>query len=214
MNILRSIAVACITFSFIGSVFAIDFTDRSGEFTDAPFQKPEAVAISVLKNIGIIDGNPDGTFAPNDTLTRAAFIKIIILSSGPTSSPSLNYQCFPDIDLKAWYAQYICEGKARGVTSGYPDGLFHPERSVNYAEALKMLANHYAYPVFDPVYNKSGDAWYAPFQRLADLHGTALPENPPMNHLLTRGEMARLTAAFKAESEGVLEEYRMAEQGK
>lgn len=43
---------------------------------------PEAEAIQVLMQLGIITGNPDGTFGPNDSLNRAATSKLIGLLLG------------------------------------------------------------------------------------------------------------------------------------
>ncbi|MFA6039695.1 MAG: S-layer homology domain-containing protein [Candidatus Peribacteraceae bacterium] len=191
------------------TALALDYTDRSTQYTDAPFSKPEAVAISVLTNLGVVKGNPDGTFAAKRSLNRAEFLKIAILSA-PTSTGEGEGGCFPDVPVAEWFATYVCGAKASGIVQGNPDGKFHPERAVNYAEALKMLSKLFRYTLTA----QSSDTWYAPFVRAAQEHGTLLPVSITMDTPLTRGQMARLTAAFAAEARGELAQYRAAEQGK
>ncbi|MEK7218837.1 MAG: S-layer homology domain-containing protein [Patescibacteria group bacterium] len=188
---------------------ALDYTNSSAQYTDAPFSKPEAVAISVLTNLGVVKGNPDGTFAAKRSLNRAEFLKIAMLSA-PVSTGQGEGGCFPDVPASEWFAAYVCGAKESGIVEGNPDGKFHPERPVNYAEALKMLANLFRYTRTA----LSSDAWYDPYVRAAREHGTLLPLSITLDTPLTRGQMTRLTAAFVAEARGELAQYRVAEQGK
>jgi hypothetical protein len=126
------------------TALALDFTNVSTRYADAPFPKPEAAAISLLTNIGAVSGNPDGTFQPGRPVNRAEFLKIILLSNTSIFvSPSDAATCFPDVRSTDWFSSYVCLAKRRTMVGGYPDGLFHPERQVNYAEALKMLGAMY-----------------------------------------------------------------------
>lgn len=190
------------------AAFALDFTDVSRQFNDAPFPKPEAAGISLLKNMGVVEGNPDGTFRPNRSLNRAEFAKIVVALRGDVQVQGFTANCFPDV-TDQWFAAPICTLKDAKVVAGNPDGLFHPERSVNYAEALKMLANVFAYDVKPG----SGDRWYLPYANAAEDRGTALPVSLAYDAALTRGQMARLAAAFAAEDAGELDLYRAAERG-
>lgn len=192
------------------SVAALDYTDVSGRYADAPFNVPESVAISLLTNRGVVSGNPDGTFAANGTLNRAEFLKIALLSNPDvTVEPSNAEDCFPDVRKNDWFSRFVCHSKAAGIIKGYPDGFFHPDRSVNYAEALKILAVVFGYetaPALD-------EPWYMPYARAAQKRGTALPIGLAFDGLLTRGQMARLASAFIAEINSDLQNYRRAERG-
>ena len=190
---------------------ALEYQDRSVQYTDAPFSLAEAAGISLLTEVGAVEGNPDGTFRPNRTLNRAEFLKIA-LASAPNVRVALSdaENCFPDIAADAWYSRYVCLAKKRGIVSGYPDGMFRPENTVNYAEALKMLGELYGYTA----YTEPDAPWYAVYAQAAADKGTALPvPQPPYGHALTRGQMARLAAAYRAEHEGELAAYRAAERG-
>lgn len=191
-------------------VFALEFVDHTKEhYTDAPFIPAESAAINILTEIGAVEGNPDGSFAPERTLNRAEFLKIVLRSDPAGFTDSGTRRCFPDVALEDWFGAYVCSARERNIVEGYPDGLFHPEREVNYAEALKILSELY----YDDLIIESGDPWFAPYFRAAAEHATAFPGSLKPNSLLTRGQMARLAAAYRAEAEGFLEQYRAFERG-
>lgn len=194
-----------------GFAFALDYNDLTDRYSDAPFSLAEAAGISVLTEVGAVSGNPDGSFAAGRTLNRAEFLKIALLSSGQNLQDASG--CFPDTPAAAWFTSYICTAKNLGVVEGNPDGLFHPERPVNYAEALKMLVGFYGYTLPQPAPTERW-AWYTGYVKAAEEHGVALPSSVEPGHELTRGQMARLAAAFVAEDEGELDEYRAFEKGK
>ena len=189
---------------------ALDYRDQSLMYLDAPFQPAEAAGISVLTTLGAVEGNPDGTFQPRRTLNRAEFLKIA-LASYPRIVVSLSDAsgCFPDVREEDWFSRYVCLAKKRGVVSGYPDGFFRPENPVNYAEALKMLGELYGYTA----YADADAEWFEIYVQAAQNHKTALPVNLAYDRYLTRGQMARLAAVFRAEHEGELAYYRRAELG-
>ncbi len=191
----------------IASAQALDFSDISAHYTDGPFALPEAAGISLLTRSGIVEGNPDGTFRPRRTLNRAEFLTIVMRLVGNVS-PDAAANCFPDVRAFDWFAPAVCAAKANGVIGGYPDGTFGPERDVNQAEALKILTLLYDYQIL-----QDGGEWYLPYAAAARAHGTALPDAPDYNAPLTRGQMARLAAAFLAESKGQLTDFRAAESG-
>src|SRR5947207_3074818 len=99
--------------------FALDYTDVSGRYTDAPFSVSEAAGISLLTNIGAVSGNPDGSYRAERLLNRAEFLKIILLSSSAEGGASAS--CFPDVHAEDWFSQYVCRAKQTGIVKGNPD---------------------------------------------------------------------------------------------
>jgi len=98
-------------------------------------------AIRYLDENGIIEGYPDGSYKPDQTINRAEFTKIIVgakLGSNPTSYAS---NCFPDVKSSDWFASYVCYAKQAGIIAGYPDGYFRPANTINLVEAAKILVN-------------------------------------------------------------------------
>lgn len=188
---------------------ALEYRNLGLMYTDAPFTPADSAGISLLTTIGAVEGNPDGTFRPNRSLNRAEFLKIALASSPRVRvSPSDAADCFPDVSRDDWFAKYVCLAKKRGMVSGYPDGEFKPGRSVNYAEGLKILGELYDYVA----YSANDEEWYAGYVRAAQFNKTALPSSIKYDRSLTRGQMARLAAAFRAHDEGELETYRLAEK--
>ncbi|MEK7590954.1 MAG: S-layer homology domain-containing protein [Patescibacteria group bacterium] len=194
--------------------FALDYDDRSDSYTDSTaFSSEESVAIGVLTNEGAVQGYPDGAFRPSRLLNRAEFMKIAVGSSAELTETLEFYQgyessCFPDVRFSSWFHPYVCAAETENIIDGYPDGYFHPERNVNYAEAMKILTNMYGYGV-EP---EAGKAWYLPYIEAAEERGMALDGIRPGEEL-RRGQMVRLVAAFLAEAEGELELYRLMERG-
>ncbi|MDO8468902.1 MAG: S-layer homology domain-containing protein [Candidatus Peribacter sp.] len=185
-------------------------------YTDAPQDRVTAVATSFLTQEGILQGYSDGTFRPDQPVNRAEFLKVAMRASTAEAIPPADTGCFPDIDPAAWYAPFVCAAKRDGVVSGDAlDGIaesawrFHPGRTVNYAEAAKMLVL-----VFDvPQIHMQAATWYEPFLAAASAEGIALPGVDPA-HALTRGEVAQLVASFLAYSRGELPELRSSQEGR
>lgn len=191
------------------SVSALEYRNLSLLYTDAPFTPAESAGISLLTSLDAIEGYPDGTYQPNRTLNRAEFLKIVLTSYPDVRvSQSDAANCFPDVSKDDWFSNYVCLAKKRGMVSGYPDGAFKPDRPVNYAEALKILSELYNYVA----YSAPDEEWYAGYVRAAEFNKTALPSSIKYDRNLTRGQMARLAAAFRAHEEGELEYYRLSEK--
>lgn len=92
-------------------------------------------AITTLVDEGIIGGYPDGTFKPENPVTRAEFAKMVARAFAirPTGEPR-----FGDI-RNDWAKGYITALAESGIASGYPDGTFKPERHITRAEMATML---------------------------------------------------------------------------
>lgn len=194
------------------AVLALDFEHGDDRYADsARLSAAERAAVSVLTDVGAVSGNPDGSFAAERTLNRAEFTKIALLSRGVGVYDSDASSCFPDVPANAWFARYVCRAKKDGAVEGNPDGLFHPERPVNLAEATKILVELAGFDLPQPEPNERW-AWYTGYLKAADAHGVAL-DGASADASLTRGQMARLAAAFVAERQGMLAEYRDAERG-
>ncbi len=185
-------------------------------YSDAPFGNHQTdLAVGVLTDQGVLMGNDNGTFAADRTLNRAEFVQIAMRLLNDHGT--VNKNCFPDVNPDAWYADPVCRAKALGIVRGnarvgVDESLwrFEPARDVQYEEAVKMLVQVYALPI---VGDTEGNDWYVPYIKAAGDMGLGIQGLVP-GERITRGEMARLTLAFLAESKGQLDEYRDAEEGK
>ncbi len=87
---------------------------------------------------GVINGYPDNTFRPQNSITRAEFAKTIILATGNTPSTATG-SSFSDVAPSYWAHGYIERAKERGFISGYPDGTFKPEAKISRQEIAKVV---------------------------------------------------------------------------
>lgn len=131
-------------------VFAASFPDMEDQW----FGYKDAV--DGLQNRDIIGGYPDGTFKPETPINRAELLKIVFKGRSVTAA---DRRCFSDINPDEWYAPYVCTAKRRGIIDGYPDGTYKPERTINFAEAIKIILGAYGRQIED----KEGEQWYSPY---------------------------------------------------
>lgn len=124
-------------FIFTFNVFAEDFKDVKSE-------NSHYLAISYLKEKGIINGYEDNSFKPNQEINRAEALKIITLATGTIDEKTLNEKAieeapFSDTPLEAWFTKYLSAAKQQQLINGHPDGSFKPFETINLAESLKIL---------------------------------------------------------------------------
>ena len=95
--------------------------------------------IAVLYQIGIIQGDKEGTFRPSAPLKRAEFAAMAARFSSPGNSETNMKIRFPDAE-KHWSSQYIEIAAGNGWIRGYGDDSFRPDNCMIRCEAM-MLVN-------------------------------------------------------------------------
>lgn len=95
--------------------------------------------VEQLVERGVVRGYDDGTFRPDAQVSRAEFVKMVLGALDYEIAESVSENPFSDVDASAWYAPYVATAKEAGITSGYSDGTFKPDRPIQRGEALKML---------------------------------------------------------------------------
>jgi len=121
---------------------------QSTAFSDVPANYWAHDYIEGLAKSNIISGFGDGTFKPNDPVTRAQFAAILrqaFLQSQPTTA-----QSFKDVPANYWATGAISAARSAGFLSGYPDNTFKPNDRILRVQALVSLANGLKYPPGNP----------------------------------------------------------------
>ena len=115
------------------------------KFSDVSNDHPYAAYINRLSAEGIVKGLPDGTFHPNDPMTRSQFAALLrqasLISGDRTSA-----QSFADVPANYWAADAIGAARSSGFLSGYPGNTFKPNDRIVRVQALVSLANGLKYP--------------------------------------------------------------------
>jgi hypothetical protein len=122
-------------------------TNSYAGFPDVPTDASYLNALDRLSVLGIMGGNDKGMFMPDDMLTREQFAKIIVVASGLESDANAlkGSTVFADIPLNAWSSGYINVALNKGFITGMPDGKFHPDDKVTFAQACTVLVKALGY---------------------------------------------------------------------
>ena len=98
---------------------------------------PAAKAIGYCLEKGYFSGYPDGTFAPDGTMTRQEFAVVIAKLAGVQENQGLP---FTDADsINKWARDYVYTVYVNGWITGYNDGTFKPKNLITRAEAVKIF---------------------------------------------------------------------------
>jgi hypothetical protein len=104
-------------------------------FTDVPDYEWHAQSIKYLADTNIVCGYPNGSFMPDEKITRAEFAKMV---SGYDNLNITTGNQFSDT-AGHWAEGYINSAANRGWVSGYPDGSFRPENNITRAEVVSTI---------------------------------------------------------------------------
>lgn len=85
----------------------------------------------------ILNGYLDGTFKPENNITRAEFAKIIVSATGSIDPYALS--TFNDVDNKDWYYSYVSTAYSMGYITGYPNGTFRPNDNITRADICTIV---------------------------------------------------------------------------
>jgi len=108
-------------------------------FKDVPATYWAKAYIEALASQNIIAGFPDGTFKPNEPVTRAQFATIITKAlKPPAKRAGID---FKDVKSNFWAYAAIKSAYQSQFVSGYPDGSFKPQQQIPRVQALVSLAN-------------------------------------------------------------------------
>lgn len=144
---------------------------------------------------GIVDGRSYYYYEPNDDVTRAEFLKMVLLNAGVDVDSYRQYgESYNDVNSSDWFYVYAAAGRRLGLIDN--NSSFRPEDEINRAEAVTMvvrLADVTLNGSYVPFSDVSSSEWYAKYIRAAyyaDVidgysDGTFGPDND-----LTRAEAA------------------------
>lgn len=128
------------------------FTMSSFAFSDVAEDASYLEAVTMLTKLGIINGYEDGTFLPDNTITRAEAAKVLVcaLDAEDSAIGMADQELFTDVPASHWAAGYVNYAANYGIINGRGNGIFDPESPVSYEEIVKMVVAMLGYtPVAD-----------------------------------------------------------------
>lgn len=166
-------------------------------FTDLSPSHPHYQAIQQLYELNIVQGNPDGSFRPDEPVNRAEFVKIALLAFNieiiekKTSS-------FKDSRIGEWHRDFIETAKYHEIIQGYSGRLVKPAQTIIWAEGLKVILKTANIPITSSPQNRFKDvpesSWYAPYVSTALNNNLVIGSGNTFNpsRPMTRAEVADL----------------------
>lgn len=145
-----------------------DPADKNSGFNDAESHWAKEY-IKKAKTAGIINGYGDGSFRPDNYVTRAELVKIVI--SLTKEAPSYD-EVFGDVQKDAWYFPYISTAYNKGYISGTGQG-FAPQKEITREDACVIIYN----AVKNMLGNASSESTaFADEEQISDYAKTAVAE--------------------------------------
>ncbi|MEH2324131.1 MAG: fasciclin domain-containing protein [Nostoc sp.] len=113
----------------------VNLTDVSSDYWARPF-------IQALADNNVIAGFPDGSFRPNQGVTRAEFAALI-QKAFPNQNRvrQLSAGGFKDVPAGYWGASAIQNAYETGFLAGYPGNVFRPNEQIPKVQALVAVSN-------------------------------------------------------------------------
>ncbi len=114
-----------------------DDTPESPLFSDISGHWAEEVILAMAGQ-GIISGYPDGAFRPENNITRAEFLTMLMRTLKPEPTGTGMVAQFDDIASNAYYYNDLLKAKAMGITKGDGKNNFHPDDPITREEMFTM----------------------------------------------------------------------------
>jgi len=185
-------------FSFVlGVALLVAAVPVSAQFSDTPGTEASE-AVKYLQDKGIVKGYSDGTYRPDQSITRSEFLKIALQSANLLDDACKEMpHTFSDVREEDWFFSVVCNAVNQAVVNGYPDGTFRPNDLINFAEASKIVANVKKLGIAE----EDQAEWFAKYvQALQDEK--VVPESiADETHQVTRGEMAEIIFGIESGKE-------------
>lgn len=154
MRNLKKVLALVLALAMALSVMASAFT--APEYTEEAQAEYDAMtaaqqnAFYVVSALGIVEGFSDGSFRPEENLTRAQFAAMVYRAkTGDVAKENILFSSasvamFSDA-IDTWAIPYVAYAYSAGIVAGYPDGTFKATKAVTGLEAAKMLLTALGY---------------------------------------------------------------------
>ena len=183
-NLKKVIASICVIAMMLTTVaFGATYSDVA---EDSAYYE----AVETLNKLEIVTGYEDGTYKPEEGVTRAEMAALIarIQGYGDTAATSA-VTGFADVPASHWASGYVANAASMGIINGYGDGNFGPEDPVLYEQAVKMVMATLGYTTYAEYNGGYPGGYIAAAQRFSVSAGVS---NATMGTKANRGTIAQL----------------------
>lgn len=195
----RKFVVASVSASVVSSMVVpngINVHAEQEAFSDVSKDAFYYEAVQNLAARGIINGFQDGTFRPNERVTRGQ-AAVMLASALNLNTQNVNNPGFKDVPTNSWYYHSIAALVNAGIITGFSDKTFKPNESLTRAQVAAIISlgfqlteNKQAATTFKDISNTD---WYAGFVGALVENGIAKGISQTSfgpNNFVTRGQLA------------------------
>ena len=179
--------------------------EEQKDYKDSPYREE----IDQLIAFGIVNAFDDGTFRPDNAITRAEFAALTVRARN-VQTASGGALTFRDVDPASWAAPVISTACAMGYMAGFDAETFAPEESITMEQAAKVLVRL----IGGEVLAERRGGYPSGYMAYAAQRGITEGVSKIGSEPLSRGEVAKLFAntvkldILRQTGYGDMEEYR------
>ncbi len=187
---LKKVISAVLALTLVMSSFVAMTTTSAATFSDVKETASYYEAVEALAALGVFTGYGDGTFLPDNKITRAEAITMIVNANAiVNASGAAQTTKFADVNANAaWAGFYVNEGVSRGFISGMSATEFGPSLNVNYVMVLTMLTKMLGYNDYAVARGGYPDGYMQAARQADIMTGVSAAETDE----LTRAQVAQL----------------------
>nr|WP_315023582.1 S-layer homology domain-containing protein [uncultured Aminipila sp.] len=144
-KVLSFVLILALVLSSFSMAFAGSTTELKN-LSDVAGNK-NAEAIEVAYDLGVVTGNPDGTFQPAKAVTRAEFAAMITRALAIPQSALAGYAntSFKDTNGYSWAVPYLAFCNSKGIMLGDGAGNAMPGKTITVNESVTMALRAIGY---------------------------------------------------------------------
>lgn len=146
---MRKVLSFVLVLALVLSSFSMAFAGTSTEIVSLSDIEGNAnqSAIEVNYDLGIVTGNPDGTFQPEKAVTRAEFAAMVTRALAIPQSALAGYAStnFKDTNGYTWAVPYLAFCNSKGIMLGDGAGNAMPGKTITVNEAVTMALRAIGY---------------------------------------------------------------------
>ena len=102
-------------------------------------------AVNVLSALKVVDGFTDGTYKPEQTVTRAQMAKLIVTALGVADYATAKTSKYTDMGAATWAIPYVEYASNLNIVNGVGNSKFNPNGLVTYEQAATMVVRALGY---------------------------------------------------------------------
>lgn len=132
-KVISAVAALALSVSSFAAMAAVSYPDTVDHQHES--------AINMLSALGVVEGFEDGTFHPDELVTRAQMAAMVLRAKNNFNAENNKTQVFNDVPADNWAAGWIATAASQGIVNGTGNNNFDPDLNVTYEQTVKMLVS-------------------------------------------------------------------------